>query len=453
MEKTVMAGLDVGSVYAKLAAKLPHSSAGRSLKVSGRQGDIVFYEPVAVKGRPREAAVRLLRGLLDDAGDAPILLQLTGSQAALIAAQLSVPWVNEFKATARGCVELVPDARTILEIGGDGTRFMQIDWEPAHAELTIIDCNRNGDCAAGTGSFIDQQAARMKYRVDNIGPLVRAADGCANIAGRCSVFAKSDMVHAQQRGYTPGAIFKGLCEAVVRNFKGTVVRDRQLLPRVVLAGGVAANGGVVDAVRRIFQLGEDEPVVPEFFHHVGALGCLLLNGGALLDRRLLDAAVPASADGDSSRPPLSAERVRFENRRPSASVPSDRFRAFLGIDVGSVSTNLVLIDERGEVIDEVYTRTEGKPIQVVQRELAAWGVKWGGRVEVLGVVRAERLERATRRADPVHHDPSPSPAPSSSKKCSASASRSPTAPACAARPSAEAISITAAPSAYRPSSV
>ena len=78
-------------------------------------------------------------------------------------------------------------------------------------------------------SFIDQQASRLQYRVEDIGPLVSQATSAARIAGRCSVFAKSDMIHAQQRGYSTGEVLKGLCEAVGRNFKSNIVKGRKVI--------------------------------------------------------------------------------------------------------------------------------------------------------------------------------------------------------------------------------
>lgn len=394
-EHTINAGIDIGSEYAKMVVRLPEPSFFEVEQFAGssrQYKQFLFFEPVKVKGSPLIVLAELLQRLIDGVpGSVEIFLQLTGSQAKRAAQLLTVPQVNEFKAVARGCVELVPEARTILEIGGDGSRFIQVQWNPAIGELNILDYNRNGECAAGTGSFIDQQAVRMNYDVSEIGPLVQATDNCANIAGRCSVFAKSDMVHAQQRGYSPGAIFKGLCEAVVRNYKGTVIRGKHQQPTVVLVGGVAANQGVVDAVRHIFELTADELVVPEFFQHVAALGCAVLEGGAQINAEspeLLRTTFLHSADAVNSWPRLDPRRVRFENSGNRSVQPGELaqpIKAFLGLDIGSVSTNLVLTDVHGHVLDEIYTRTEGRPIQVVQREMAVWQKKWGEHVEILGV--------------------------------------------------------------------
>lgn len=393
IQNIVHIGLDIGSVSAKLAAALPAGVAigSKHAKITTLQAFRLYVaSPVKVQGQPVHAAVQLLGDFFELFPDQKVRTSLTGSQAKLIAKRLRAPYINEFKAIARGAVELVPDTKTILEIGGDVSRFMHIEFNPATNELGIRDYQRNGECAAGTGSFIDQQASRMNYSIEEIGEIMQKATGCANIAGRCSVFAKSDMIHAQQRGYSPGAIFRGLCEAVVRNYKGTVLRGKHLEPKVLFVGGVAANSGVVQAMHTILNLTPDELVVPELHDHVGAIGCAVLSDGLPMTRAAIEELV---ADKIVVRPVASSIRldtknVRFENRKRRKSEYIDSttpIRVFLGLDVGSVSTNLVLIDEEARVFDEVYTSTEGKPVQVVQRELALWSKKWGDKVEILGV--------------------------------------------------------------------
>ena len=395
--KDIYIGLDIGSVSAKVAVIAPRGMMANKYSQTSKvfktfEVSVATLPPLPVKGQPLKAAQKLLNDILYECpDDATIFINITGSQGKLVAKRLGAPYINEFKAIARGAVELVPEAKTILEIGGDGSRYIKVEFDPQTQELGILDYERNGECAAGTGSFIDQQAVRMNYNVEDIGDIVEQAQGGANIAGRCSVFAKSDMIHAQQRGYSPGAIFKGLCEAVVRNYKGTVLRGKHLEPKVVFVGGVAANRGVVQAVHTIFNLAEDELIVPELHPHVAAIGCAALPHGSTIAResiQQLSIEQKSETSKLSSTLKLDTSSVRFENRNHRQydhSGSSFPIRAYLGLDIGSVSTNLVLIDEHTRVIDEIYTRTEGKPIQVIQRELAGWLKKWGDKVDILGV--------------------------------------------------------------------
>lgn len=394
-------GLDIGSVNAKLVAM----SEGEGLAgfggltdsnflhkvVSHKNGILYAFRIIKVLGDPFRAAHYLLSSLTKLVPtNIELCVAATGSQSKNVAPLLDIPVINEFRALSRGAVELIPDAETILEIGGDGSRFVRIAYDPDRDEVAILDYERNGECAAGTGSFIDQQAARLKYEIEEIGPLVLLADTTANIAGRCSVFAKSDMVHAQQRGFSPAAIFKGLCEAVVRNYKGTVLKGKQIQGRVVFAGGVASNRGVVQAVKDIFELDDDRLVVPELNSYVSAIGAAMNASDEAFLRSHINRLLKKKSqryDSEFSKKRLSLDKVEYVPLSQMASGFKDdvRIPAYLGIDVGSVSTNLVLLDQEGAVMDEIYTRTDGRPVQVVQRELLNLQRQWQNKVDVIGV--------------------------------------------------------------------
>ena len=140
----------------------------------------------------------------------------------------------------------------------------------------IVDYSISSQCAAGTGSFIDQQASRLQYRVEDIGAVVLKANSAARIAGRCSVFAKSDMIHAQQKGYSTAEVLKGLCDAVSRNFKSNIVKGRKVVTPVAFIGGVSQNSGVVRRLAEAFHLAPEDMLVPELYAWLGAIGAALL---------------------------------------------------------------------------------------------------------------------------------------------------------------------------------
>ncbi len=394
MRDGLVAGIDIGSVYAKLIVRVPNGltielDANSPLQRFVHEAPYHLYGMyMPVLGEPIKVMERLLTILFELKGET-VSLNVTGIHAKRMAEILGVPYLNEFHAVARGAIELVPDAQTILEMGGDGSRFLQIHRDPTTDQVFILDYGRNGDCAAGTGSFIDQQAARLRLDIENIGELVMQAENTANIAGRCSVFAKTDMVHAQQRGYKPEAILKGLCEAVVRNYKGTVLRGKTIHRPVVFVGGVAANLGVVKAMEEILGLADGELIVPRLHLYAAALGCAVSEQRGKLSEEMLRQ-LQIYNNQNSALPfhkqKLDPQSVYFITKDPRVLPPENTLmEAYLGIDVGSVSTNLVLLDSDGNVIDEVYTRTDGRPVEVVQREMGIWQQKWGGRIKVIGV--------------------------------------------------------------------
>ncbi|MGD0997694.1 MAG: acyl-CoA dehydratase activase [Thermoleophilia bacterium] len=359
-----------------------------------------------IMGSPSEAT----RALLDELfavvpGDAVRGVRVTGSGGRLIGQALEATYENEFKAIARGLSGLHPDVVTVFEMGGETSKFLRLDTDGTTGRTGIADYQTNGDCAAGTGSFMDQQASRLMYEIEDVGDIVIAAGRAANIAGRCSVFAKSDMIHAQQKGYQPPEVLKGLCDAVIRNFKGTITKGKIVEPPVAFIGGVAANKGAVQAVRDAFGLTDDQLFVPDLYAWMGAVGAALIEadaaagaadgadgaadsaaasrtGGVALDPARLPAAVFPTAE------PLSTEGVLLlrDLARPYE-FPADGtvIDTYLGIDVGSVSTNLVVLDRAGEVVKAIYTKTQARPVEVVDAGLVEIRDEIGERIRVLGV--------------------------------------------------------------------
>ncbi|HVO63690.1 MAG TPA: acyl-CoA dehydratase activase [Terriglobales bacterium] len=318
-------------------------------------------------------------------------IRTTGSGSKLIAEILAGSSENECRAVAKAVRTFYPEARTIFEMGGESSKYLRL--EASHgSNLGIVDYQASGDCAAGTGSFIDQQASRLLYSVEEVGRAACSAHCAARIAGRCSVFAKSDMIHAQQKGYTTDQILRGLCEAVARNFKSCIVKGRVVSPPVLFIGAVALNEGVRDAIRSVFGLQESEFVVPPLHCWLGALGAAIYETAELRKQpfnsfSLLEQHV-AAKQTSVFNVPLSLRNVMFLGDRvpkPSLPSPNDKIEAYLGIDVGSVSTNLVVVDQIGNLLKEIYLPTSGRPIEVVNAGLHEIQSELGSMLDIHGV--------------------------------------------------------------------
>jgi predicted CoA-substrate-specific enzyme activase len=213
------------------------------------------------------------------------------------------------------------------------------------------------------------------------------------------VFAKSDMIHAQQKGYGTDEILKGLCQAVARNFKSNIVKGKKVVPPVAFIGGVSQNEGVVQALGEAFRLAPSEIMVPELYAWLGAIGAALL-GEADPCRPTCRVANPqqetAKKDASSAtlaaNEPLSLRNVLLLRDHPDASrteplpeLGGERLPVYLGIDIGSVSTNLALLDESGRLLHGIYLRTVGRPIEVVHQGLREIEQLFGPRIEIRGV--------------------------------------------------------------------
>ena len=390
-------GIDIGAVSATAALILCNGSSdalGDGFECrSARSGTLAFSRYLRTRGRPLSAATELLDGIIAAVGAEHVRgVCLTGSGSEIAAEALGARVVNEFRAIAAGLAEMGIEAETVFEMGGEASKYLRLSKD-ADGQYNIIDYSTNGDCAAGTGSFIDQQAGRLKYNVEEIGDLCLQADRAAQVAGRCSVFAKSDMIHAQQKGYGPPEVLRGLCVAVARNFRTAVVRSHPVKAPVAFVGGVAANRAVVEAMKEIFELPDDQLIIPDHHAHLPAVGAAVIalhsNHAADLSNMSRLRAASDSASRDFPRTPrLTMENVLLlRDRVTPHEVPEDgsTVEAYMGIDIGSVSTNVVLIDDEGRMIQEIYTRTQGRPIEVVSDALKQLQKRWGRRLKIRGV--------------------------------------------------------------------
>ena len=343
-----------------------------------------------IKGGPAEATQALLdelRAVLP--ADTIHGIRVTGSGGRLIGEALDAAFENEFKAITRGLSALHPATQTIFEMGGETSKFIRLEAGCDGGCAGIADYQTNGDCAAGTGSFMDQQASRLLYEIEDVGDIVMGAGKAASIAGRCSVFAKSDMIHAQQKGYQPPEVLRGLCDAVVRNFRGTIAKGKEVAPPVAFIGGVAANKGAVQALREAFGFEDGDLFVPEFHFSMGAIGAALLEADA--EEARAAASLQARALPPMDFPvtaPLSTDKVLLlrDMAKPYEwSAGEAVVDVYMGIDIGSVSTNFVVIDQAGSVIKEIYVKTDARPVEVVNAGLAEIRDEIGGRIRLLGV--------------------------------------------------------------------
>ena len=408
---SVFLGIDVGTVSVKIALVIDEESR-KTLQNASLQDDL-FYRPSGIekinkrisskllvtnyhriKGSPVYGTYNLLKQIIDVIPPEEISgVRVCGSGGRLIGELLGVNYENEFRAIAHGVGELYPHISTVFEMGGQNSKYISLERDADSGIVGIADYEKSGDCAAGTGSFLDQQALRLKFEVDSIGDIVSETDRSAKIAGRCSVFAKSDMIHAQQRGYAPAEVLSGLCDAVARNFKSSIMKGKRVKKPAVFIGGVAINDGVADAMRETFKLNKEEMLIPEYYAWIAAIGTALAEQNSSLRSGLpnLDILCNYTESETKDFPvskPLSMEKVvslRDKVKPKIFTAEKEIIDAYMGVDVGSVSTNVVVIDDDGNMVKEIYTKTDGRPIDVVNRCLKEIESEIGWRIEIKGV--------------------------------------------------------------------
>ena len=247
-------GIDVGSVTTKFA-------------IINAAADLLASLYLPTEGRPLAA---IQHGLAEIGGRLTEKTEIKGVAATryLAGAVVGADIIkNEITCQAVAAVHFFPAVRTVIEIGGQDSKIIII------RDGMVTDFGMNTVCAAGTGSFLDHQAARLRMSIERFSRLALKGKDNVSISGRCTVFAESDMVHKQQMGHNVEDIVYGLCRTLVRNYLSDVGSGKDIEPPVVFQGGVAFNRGIIRALQE--ELGM-EIIVPDNHEIMGAIGAALL---------------------------------------------------------------------------------------------------------------------------------------------------------------------------------
>ena len=416
-------GIDIGASSVKVAAV---DAGGTVLRVIRR----------AHKGSPLPCLRAMLAELADGSADRSLSLSAqacggvvaTGSGADMLRALVpGLRVLEEVPALVKGVRALAPQAASVIGMGAQSGVFATGFAHGSAPEFAM-----NESCAAGTGSFFEDQMQRLGLPLESYSDLVARAQSVPRLSGRCSVFAKTDIIHRQQEGVPVEDILQGLCHATVKAFKATIVRNLPVEKPVALAGGVLENAGVVRAVREVFDLAEGELLADEKLVCAQAVGAALaaaegaggrdgerIAAGAASDasaglaslaslRSALEGTQAAQADDLPRLPQLpqvdcvpncgfalapSPWNPQGSPAREGGAVPRSAVvdaleqgapvPVALGVDVGSTSTNLVLASTDGVLLDAQYLRTRGNPKQAVRDGLASLAQRVGDRACVV----------------------------------------------------------------------
>ncbi len=283
-----------------------------------------------------------------------------------------------------------PQMRGMLVVGGEKFTLSTFDENGRYLGSVA-----NTSCAAGTGSFLDQQAGRLKLSgIKELSEIAMNSSGnCPRIASRCAVFAKTDLIHAQQEGYGLSEISNGLCHGLAKNIVDTLFSSTKIEGEIVFCGGVSKNKAVVDHIEKMIGV----PVVTSDYGHLyGAIGAGLVLLEELLDDRGRDFPPQVLTSIDdllvepekrknfyyapleltlSDYPDFTSWQTYQFGDKDGNPVEVDIYREiasgetaelFLGLDIGSTSTKAVLMENNREVLVGLYTRTAGRPLAAVQ---------------------------------------------------------------------------------------
>ncbi len=371
-------GIDVGAIFLKV---VKIDSAGKAIQV--------FYQPH--KGNPAKLLEKALAELSVSADDA---FGITGSAAGLLASTLGVTRLDITRCQIEAIGEWLPQARNIIDIGGGSVTLVQLDEEGRFQGYST-----NSMCAAGTGSFLDEQAGRMGVSYQDAMSFGFVAEP-PSIASRCAVFAKSDLIHRQQEGYSKAEMWSGLCRGMTKTLLGTLLNGKPLDAVTAVIGGVAQNSEVLRWLRDAYPEWIQVPSDPHLAAAVGAAR-LAEHPDQPVPRPIPANHVQLEDSGHnpwplsltkSSYPSFAADEAYLDAEgnevRILAWPGGSELRGYLGIDIGSTSTKLALVDEQNQVVLDIYRKTGGDPIHATKllfRALHKVAQEKSVRYQILGV--------------------------------------------------------------------
>lgn len=304
--------------------------------------------------------------------------------------------IESVPASITGLQFLYPSfSGSIIDIGAENAKYIT----GLSAPTSLPEFSMNASCAGGTGSFFEDQMGRLGLEIENYSNLVADATEIPRISGRCSVFAKTDIIHLQQEGKPLADILLGLCYATMKNFKAVTMKNLPIEKPIALTSNVYKNQGVLRALYDVLELSEEELLVDPNLVYAQALGAALQAQEAS-DAFDFDAFCKIVERKSKELPGLcSAPKLRPLKRSAATIIKDPELKPLtgpthcaLGIDVGSTSTNLVLTDDTGALIDFQYLRTKGDPENAVTTGLAAIQEKYQDQViiDCIGVTGSGR---------------------------------------------------------------
>ena len=295
----VYLGVDVGSISTNVV-------------LIDEQARVVARRYLRTAGEPLEAVRRALREIGQET-EGMVRVQgvgTTGSGRYLTGNFVGSDVIrNEIVAQARAATALDSTVDTVFEIGGQDSKFMRLD----HG--TVVDFALNKACAAGTGSFLEEQAERLKIDIkEDFSRLALSSSSPTCLGQRCTVFMESDLIHHQQQGAQADELTAGLAYSIAQNYLDRVVNGRSVGKNIFFQGGVAGNQSVVAAFR---ALTGRQITVPAHHDVSGAIGVAILAMEELAQRRSLS---EGRGEGTGDWPMSKFEGFDLSTRRYQATV-------------------------------------------------------------------------------------------------------------------------------------
>lgn len=356
--KAFKLGIDIGSTTAKII-------------LTDDSGTIVFSDYVRHNTRILETLFSLLKRVHDDFGDIALQAALSGSAAMGIAEKTNSLFVQEVVAVASLVVKKYPEVKSLIDLGGEDAKLVLFN-EQGNADMRM-----NGNCAGGTGAYIDQMASLLNVSIAELNDLAWQSTKIYPIASRCGVFAKTDVQNLISRKINVADIAASIFEAVASQTINSLARGCAIEPDILFCGGPLTYISYLrESFAKLLKIDKERIVVPERAELLTALGTALSISAEQKTIKISDFIEKIkSADKISSNNTLQPlftnkdEFTKWDKNRHIIAIPHKEIQneenCFLGIDSGSTTTKIVILDAEGSILFHYYKNSNGKPLETV----------------------------------------------------------------------------------------
>ena len=366
---TFRLGIDIGSTTAKV--------------VLTDTSDLIFFSDyVRHNTRILDTLLGLLEKIQYRFGDISLQVAFSGSTAMGIAENTNTPFVQEIIAAASLVVKRYPKVKSLIDIGGEDAKLVLFN------NLKNPDMRMNGNCAGGTGAYIDQMAVLLNVSIAELNELAWQSTKIYPIASRCGVFAKTDIQNLLSRKINTADIAASIFEAVASQIINSLARGCSIEPDILFCGGPLTYISYLrESFSRLLKINKENIIVPENAELFTALGTALSIPSTQKSIQITEfirnikSAEHVSSENNSLHPLFgnSDEFASWETNRHIITIPQKKLEkgenCFLGIDSGSTTTKIVILDSEGALLYHYYMNNNGKPLETVINGLNKFSIQ------------------------------------------------------------------------------
>ena len=419
-------GIDIGSTTIKMALIKVESQKTKD-RPSDSKPVVLATDYRRHNAEPMKVGQEMIEGILKAVSDqhSAISVGITGSVGMGCAQRLGIGFHQEVIAAAEVVKQLYPDVRCLVDIGGEDSKMIFFE------EGCVPEMRMNGNCAGGTGAFIDQTATLLGVETSELNALAAKAEHIYPIASRCGVFSKTDIQNLISRSVSKEDIAASMLHAVSMQVVSALARGTEVHPKIFLCGGPFAY---IPELRKhllqAFEMTEEDCIVPEYTQFIPAIGTALLAKGEPLThaqaRSLFSNDHCGVAQLSGTLPPLFADEADYQNwlsekqkkyghEEINGSINSIvnksyivnrqivNQKLFLGVDSGSTTTKLVLINEQGQLVFTDYSYNNGNSLQAFHSALQRLRDALGQDIEIAGSCSTGYGEQLLKTAFRLDH--------------------------------------------------